>query len=130
MRIVRDGIPAAPGIVIGPALVVRWETPRVPHVTVTPDAVETEIERFREARLWVQDRISEIQQQTEGRLGFVEAQIFEPQILMLEDDEMIRGTEAYIRENHLSAARAFELRMLEFHSEWSRAAHPMVVDRL
>ncbi|NJD10394.1 MAG: phosphoenolpyruvate--protein phosphotransferase [Gemmatimonadetes bacterium] len=130
MRIVRDGIPAAPGIVIGPAFVVRWETPRVPHVTVAPDAVEAESERFRQARLWVQERIREIQQQTEVRLGYVEAQIFEPQILMLADDELIRGTEAYIRDNHLSAARAFELRMLEFHSEWSRAAHPMVMDRL
>ena len=130
MRIVRDGIPAAPGIVIGPALVVRWETPKVPHVTVTPEGVEVEIERFRAAREWVQQRIREIQQQTEARLGYVEAQIFEPQILMLDDDEIIRGTEAYIRENHLSAARAFELRMLEFHSEWSRAAHPMVMDRL
>jgi len=130
MRIVRDGTPAAPGIVIGPAFVVRWETPRVPHVTVTPGEVESEIERFRAARLWTQQRIREIQQQTEARLGYVEAQIFEPQILMLDDEELIRGTESYIRDNHLSAARAFELRMLEFHSEWSRAAHPMVMDRL
>jgi len=130
MRVVRDGIPAAPGIVIGPAYVVRWEAPRVPHVTVTPEAVEGEVERFHSTRLWVQQRIREIQQQTEERLGYVEAQIFEPQILMLEDEELIAGTEAYIRENHLSAARAFELRMLEFHSEWSRSAHPMVMDRL
>jgi phosphotransferase system enzyme I (PtsI) len=130
MRIVRDGIAASPGIVIGPAFVVRWETPKVPHVTVSPEQVEAEIERFRDARIWVQQRIHEIQQQTEERLGYTEAQIFEPQILMLDDDELIRGTESYIRENHLSAARAFELRMLEFHAEWSRAAHPMVMDRL
>ena len=130
MRIVRDGIAASPGIVIGPAFVVRWETPKVPHVTVSPEQVEAEIERFRDARIWVQQRIHEIQQQTEERLGYTEAQIFEPQILMLDDDELIRGTESYIRDNHLSAARAFELRMLEFHAEWSRAAHPMVMDRL
>ena len=34
MTLVRDGIPASPGIVIGPAYVLRWEVPRVPHVTV------------------------------------------------------------------------------------------------
>ena len=39
-------------------------------------------------------------------LGAVEAQIFEPQILMLEDTDLVNGTVGYIRENHLSAARA------------------------
>jgi phosphotransferase system enzyme I (PtsI) len=130
MRQVRDGIPAAPGIVIGPAYVVRWEPPRVPHVTVPQEDVEEEVARFTEARSWAQDRIRDIQRHTEVRLGPVEAQIFEPQILMLEDVDLVAGTEAYIRENHLSAARAFELRMLEYQSQWSRSGHPMILDRL
>ena len=130
MRIVRDGIPASPGIVIGPAYVVRWEPPRVPHVTVAEADVEAEVARFTEARCWAQDRIRDIQRHTEVRLGTVEAQIFEPQILMLEDPDLVAGTEAYIRENHLSAARAFELRMLEYQSQWSRSGHPMILDRL
>lgn len=130
MRIVRDGIPAAPGIVIGPAYVLRWEPPRVPHVTVAAEEVDAEIERFRQARAHTQQRIREIQHEAEGRLGPVEAQIFEPQVLMLDDVELIAGTEAYIRENHLSAARAFELRMLEIQSDWSRSGHPMIMDRL
>jgi phosphoenolpyruvate-protein phosphotransferase (PTS system enzyme I) len=127
---VRNGIPASPGIVIGPAHVLRWEAPRVPHVTVSPDAVEAEIERFHEARAWAKARIAEVQQQTLERLGPVEAQIFEPQILMLDDGDLVEGTVAYIRDNHLSAARAFELRILEFESEWSRSGHPMIMDRL
>ena len=130
MRLVRDGIPAAPGIVIGPAYVVRWEPPRVPHVTVPEADVDAEVARFAEARAWAQDRIRDIQRHTEQRLGAVEAQIFEPQILMLEDIDLVSGTEAYIRENHLSAARAFELRMLEYQSQWSRSGHPMILDRL
>ncbi|HUF51696.1 MAG TPA: phosphoenolpyruvate--protein phosphotransferase [Longimicrobiales bacterium] len=126
----RDGIPASPGIVSGPAFVLRWEMPRVPHVTVASEDVAGEIARFEEARLWAQDCIRDIQRQTVVRLGHVEAQIFEPQILMLEDAELVDGTVAYIRDNHLSAARAFELRMLEFQSEWSRSGHPMIMDRL
>src|SRR5690606_13345993 len=124
------GIPASAGIVVGPAFVLRWELPRVPHVTVAPEETDREIERFHEARLWAQSRIRDIQAQTIERLGHVEAQIFEPQILMLEDADLIDGTIAYIRDNHLSAARAFELRMLEFQSEWSRSGHPMIMDRL
>jgi phosphoenolpyruvate-protein phosphotransferase (PTS system enzyme I) len=130
MKLVRDGIPASPGIVVGPAYVLRWEVPRVPHVTVDADGVDHEVERFHEARSWAQGRIREIQQQTVERLGHVEAQIFEPQIMMLDDADLVDGTVAYIRENHLSAARAFELRMLEFHSEWSRSGHPMIMDRI
>lgn len=128
--LVRDGIPAAPGIVIGPAHVLSWELPRVPHTTVRPDEVERELERFHEAREWAKARIREIRVQTAERLGEVEAHIFDPQLLMLDDAELIDGTVAYIRENHLSAARAFELRMLELKSAMRRTGHPMVMDRL
>ncbi len=130
MSTVRDGVPASPGIVIGPAYVLRVEMPRVPHITIPADRVDSEIERFHKARRWAQSRIRDIQSQTAARLGNVEANIFEPQILMLEDPLLINATEEYIRENHLSAARAFELRMLELRSEWSRTGHPLVMDRM
>ena len=130
MSFFRDGIPASPGIVMGPAYVLRWEVPRVPHVTVDPDRIEEEVARFEEARAFAKDRIAEIQRETGERLGPVEAQIFEPQILMLDDHDLVNGTIAYIRENHLSAARAFELRMLEYQSEFSRSGHPMIMDRV
>ncbi|CAN5687959.1 phosphoenolpyruvate-protein phosphotransferase PtsI [soil metagenome] len=127
---VRDGIAASPGIVMGPAYVLRWEMPRVHHHAIAAGDVEVETDRFAEARSWARDRIREIQQKAVQRMGVVEAQIFEPQLLMLDDLDLVEGTLAYIRENHLSAARAFELRMLEYHSEWSRSGHPMIMDRL
>jgi phosphoenolpyruvate-protein phosphotransferase (PTS system enzyme I) len=127
---IRDGIGASPGIVMGPAFVLRWEMPRVPHQTVPAELVDDEVAQFHAARRGAQDRLREIQRQTTDQLGAIEAQIFEPQILMLDDVELIDGTLDYIRENHLSAARAFELRMLELHSEWSRSGHPMIMDRL
>jgi phosphoenolpyruvate-protein phosphotransferase (PTS system enzyme I) len=127
---IHDGIPASPGIVIGPAFVLRWEMPRVPHTSIRAKDIDAEVGRFHSARRFAQDRIREIQQHTEQRLGYVEAQIFEPQLLMLDDADLVEGTVAYIRDNHLSAARAFELRMLEFQSEWSRSGHPMIMDRL
>lgn len=130
MNVTRDGIPASPGIVIGPAYVLRWEVPRVVHATISADEVEREVERFREARERAKNRIREIQEEVAERLGEVEANIFDPQIMMIDDIELVEGTNAYIRENRLSAARAFELRVLEFQSEWRRSGHPMVVDRL
>jgi len=130
LGLVRDGISAAPGIVIGRAHVVRWDMPRAPHLTLPEDRVDEEIVRFHEAREFAKDRIREIRQQAEQRLGETEAHIFDPQILMLDDAAIIDGTIDYIRENNLSAARALELRMLELQSEWRRVGHPMILDRL
>ncbi|HEX6748526.1 MAG TPA: PEP-utilizing enzyme, partial [Longimicrobium sp.] len=131
MSLVRDGIPAAPGIVIAPARVLRWEVPRVPHgATVPAERVEDEVQRFVDACQWAQERIRELQRRTADKMGEVEAQIFEPQLLMLEDVDLVQGTIGYIRENHLTAERAFEWRVLEWESALSHSSHPMVLDRL
>jgi phosphoenolpyruvate-protein phosphotransferase (PTS system enzyme I) len=130
-RRVREGIPASPGIVLGPARVLRWEVPAVPRGAGIPaERVAAEIARFEEACEWAKAHIRELQHDTHERLGSVEAQIFEPQLLMLEDPELIEGTIAYIRENFLSAERAFEWRVLEWEAQWSHSSHPMVMDRL
>jgi phosphotransferase system enzyme I (PtsI) len=129
-RSVCDGTPASPGIVIGPAHVVLWERPKIPHHTISLDEVEGEVQRFREARAATRERLTEIKERTADRLGPVEAQIFEPQLMMLDDADLVDDVEGYIRENHLSAARAVELRMLEFQSRWRDTGHPMVMDRL
>jgi phosphotransferase system enzyme I (PtsI) len=131
LSVVREGIPAAPGIVIAPARVLRWEVPRVPHnATIPPGQVEAEVERFMAACDWAKGRIRELQARTAEKMGEVEAQIFEPQVLMLEDADLIQGTVGYIRENHLTAERAFEWRVLEWESALSHTSHPMVLDRL
>ena len=131
MSVARDGIPAAPGIVIAPVRVLRWEVPRVPHgATISEERVEPEIQRFREACDYARERIRAVQERTARTVGEVEARIFEPQVLMLEDADLIEGTIATIRENHLTAERAFEWRVLEWESALSHSSHPMVLDRL
>ena len=85
---------------------------------------------FRAALNWARSRLEILKNETETRLGIVEARIFDPQLLMLEDPEVVQGTERYISENRLIAARAFEWRMLELKERWSRTSHPMVLDRL
>jgi phosphoenolpyruvate-protein phosphotransferase (PTS system enzyme I) len=130
LGIIRDGIAASPGIVVGPAHVLRFDLPRIRYVSIGPEGIDSEIEQFGAARAAVTARIDEIREQTADRLGPVEARIFEAQVLMLEDGEVVDRTIAYIRENHFTAPRAFELCMLEIEANWSRSGHPMVVDRL
>jgi phosphotransferase system enzyme I (PtsI) len=131
VSVVRDGIPAAPGIVIAPARVLRWEVPRVPHgATISPDQVDAEVQRFLDACAYAQDRIRAVQARAEATVGEVEARIFDPQVLMLEDADLVQGTIGYIRDNHLTAERAFEWRVLEWESALSHSSHPMIIDRL
>ena len=130
MSTVRDGSPASEGIALGKVHVLRWGVPTVPHRTLDSGEVESEVERFHEARTWARDRLLELAASTEGRLGRVEARIFEPQLMMLDDVEVVDGTVRYIRENRLTAERALEWRMLELKAQWTRTAHPMVLDKL
>lgn len=124
------GIGASPGRAIGPVRRIEWDLPPTPHRTISPDEVATEVERFEEARLWARGRIRELRDRTAEAIGDVEAKIFDPQILMLEDPDLVDGTLSYIRDNYLSAERAFDWRMTELRTRILDAAHLMIVDRL
>jgi phosphotransferase system enzyme I (PtsI) len=130
VTLVLDGLPASDGIASGRVFHLEWGMPIVPHVTIPGDRTELEIERFHAARSWAKERLCALKATTEERLGPIEARIFDPQILMLDDSEVVEGTSRYIRENRLSAERAFEWRMLELQAMWNRTSNPMVLDRL
>ena len=127
---VLDGIGASEGIGAGRVHILNWGVPDVPHRSIDPEEVVGEEEHLREVFEWAKKRLLDLEDTTEERLGGVEARIFEPQLLMLEDEELIEGAARYIRENRLSAARALDWRLLEIQARWSRTAHPMVLDRL
>ena len=130
MRREMDGFPASEGISQGRVHILGWGVPEVPHQLVTPEEVPREIERFHEARAWAKERLEDLKHGTRDRLGPVEARIFDPQMLMLDDPDVVDGTIRYIEENRLAAARAFEWRMLELQAKWMRTSHPMVLDKL
>ena len=130
MSKVLDGIGASEGIGAGRVHILNWGVPDVPHRSIDPEEVVGEEEHLREVFEWAKKRLLDLEDTTEESLGVVEARIFEPQLLMLEDEELIEGAARYIRENRLSAARALDWRLLEIQARWSRTAHPMVLDRL
>jgi phosphotransferase system enzyme I (PtsI) len=130
LAIILDGSPASEGIASGKVFRLEWGMPIVPHVTIPDERAQEQIDRFNAAREWAKDRLRGLKATTEERLGPVEARIFEPQILMLDDSEVVEGTIRYISENRLSAERAFEWRMLELQAMWNRTSHPMILDRL
>jgi len=128
--IVRDGFGVSEGIVEGKVHLLSWGLPEVVHRRVEPDLVEEEVALFEKAREETRGRLKDLRKATAERAGSMEARVFDPQILMLDDPEVVDRTIEYIRGNHLTAAQAFEWRILELQAMWARTYNPMLLDRL
>ncbi|HEV8264642.1 MAG TPA: phosphoenolpyruvate--protein phosphotransferase [Gemmatimonadales bacterium] len=124
------GIGVSPGIAVGTAVVVRWALPEVPHRVVPRSQVEKEVRRLRAAIKDVKRHLSALRERAEDRAGVDEARIFDAQLLMLDDREFIGGAAELIRENHLTAEKAFEFKTLELRDAWTGSGNPMLKDRL
>ena len=124
------GIGVSAGMAVGPAVVVRWALPEVPHRVVPRSQVEKEVRRLRAAVRDVKRHVQELQAKAEDRAGVDEARIFDFQILMLEDKEFLSSVEDLIRENHLTAEKAFEFKALEVRDTWTATGSPQLKDRL
>jgi phosphotransferase system enzyme I (PtsI) len=124
------GIGVSPGIAIGPAVVVRWTMPEVPHRVVPRSQVEKEVRRLRAAVRDVKRFIHELKAKATDRAGADEARIFDAQLLMLEDKDFLSGVADLIRENHLTAEKAFEFKALEVRDLWTATGNPRLKDRL
>jgi len=128
--IIRDGFGVSEGIVQGRVHVLRVVVPEVVHRRVEGDRVEEEVQRFLSAREETRAKLEELKAATRERLGSIEARIFDPQLLMLDDAEVSDKTIQYIRDNHLTAPQAFNWRILELQAMWTKTFNPMVLDRL
>ena len=127
---VLKGIAVSPGIAMGPTVTVRWALPEVPHRVVARTQVEKEVRRLRAALKDVRGQLSELRARAEDRAGVDEARIFDAQLLMLEDRDFIGGVAELIRENHLTAEKAFEFKTLEVRDLWTAAGNPLLRERL
>jgi phosphotransferase system enzyme I (PtsI) len=124
------GIGVSPGIAMGPTVTVRWALPEVPHRVVPRTQVEREVRRLRAALKDMRRQLVDLRARAEDRAGVDEARIFDAQMLMLEDKDFIGGVAELIRENHLTAEKAFEFKTLEVRDLWTAAGNPLLKERL
>ena len=128
-KVVR-GIAAAGGRAMGRARIVEWDIPRVEHRTIAPSDVDAELARFRQARERAVREVHGVREAAAGRIGVIEAKVFESQALMIDDPDLVEGTEAYISANFLSAERAFDWQLIELRLRMLDTGHALVMDRL
>lgn len=124
------GIGVSPGLAIGAAVVVQSQLPDVPHRVVPRSQVEREVRRLRAAVKDVQRHIADFKARAAERVGPDEARIFDAQLLMLEDKDFLGAVEDLIRENHLTAEKAFEFKALEQRDAWTSIGSARLKDRI
>ena len=129
MQSVLRGIPASPGIVVGPVHLLRWEVPEVKHRLIDDDAIGAEIVRLHDAFERARDRLRHLRARAEQQAGPEEAAIFDVQISILDDGELTRSTEALIRQN-LGAEKAFDLILLQWRQHFARHTAPMLREKV
>ena len=123
------GMPASPGIVIGPVHLLLWEVPEVPHRIVPDEGIPREIERLHEAIEAAKARLQHVKTRAERHAGSEEAAIFEVQVMILSDQELIGSVETLIRQN-LGAEKAFDLVLIEWRQNFARHTQPTIRERV
>jgi phosphotransferase system enzyme I (PtsI) len=124
-----QGIPASPGIAVGVAHLLRWEVPDVPHRIIADDHVQEEITRLHEAVDRAKERLRHLRKRVDASAGAEEAAIFDVQLSILDDRELTRSVEGFVKQN-ISAEKAFDLVMLEWRTRFARHASPMLRERV
>jgi len=125
-----SGIPASPGIAVGPVHLLRWEVPEVRHRIKIPDeAIAAEVERFRGAIARAKERLVRVRDRVESTAGREEAAIFDVQLSILDDPDIVSNVEELIGQN-LAAERAFDIVMIEREHNFAGSPSPMLRERV
>jgi phosphotransferase system enzyme I (PtsI) len=123
------GIPASPGIAIGPIRLLRWEIPDVKHRIVADEAVPSEVDRLHDAIRRAKERLTHIKERVEKSTGAEEAAIFDVQCSILEDASLLSAVEELVKQN-LAAEKAFEIVMYEWQQNFARSQSAMLRERV
>jgi phosphoenolpyruvate-protein phosphotransferase (PTS system enzyme I) len=123
------GMPASPGIVEGPVHLLRWEVPDVRHRIIPDESIADEVKRFHLALVRARERVQQVKTRAEKHAGADEAAIFDVQLSILEDAELIRQVEELIQQN-LGAEKAFDLVLFEWRQQFAGHVRPLVRERV
>lgn len=99
------GTSASPGIAIGKALLLKDEMPVVEKISIESPQIEKD--KFAAALTSAKAELAKIRDKAKVEMGADKAAIFEAHLMLLEDPEMISGTESKIDQDMVNAEYAF-----------------------
>ncbi|MCK5579656.1 MAG: phosphoenolpyruvate--protein phosphotransferase [Candidatus Omnitrophica bacterium] len=106
-EIVLKGVPAAPGISIGPAYIVDKQELVVPPRAILEKEIPIEIARFEEALIKTREEVLDLKKKISDQMGGQHAQFFDAHLLVLEDRMVIEEVIKRIRNEKHSAEYVF-----------------------
>ncbi|UCG53126.1 MAG: phosphoenolpyruvate--protein phosphotransferase [Candidatus Latescibacterota bacterium] len=128
-EVVRYGISAAPGIVIGTAFVVDSAVLSVPRTRISQDRVEEEVKRFKEALNVTRGELHQIKSDLADQMGEDHAKILDAHMLILDDVMVTDNTESLIRSEGFSAAWALNVVISKIVSSLNTIGDEYLKDR-
>jgi len=108
-----QGVAAAPGIAVGPALRLEDPVAAVEERTLGPGEIEPEVERFLDALERARVELDDLREATLLDLGEEQAKIFDVQLMVLRDPLAVDRTIAAIRSEHKNAEFLFRRHVME-----------------
>ena len=109
------GIPASPGIAIGPVFLFRKHEPIIPIRSITAAEVELEIERLQNAVARSRKELTKVFEFAEQKLGIEQSKIFEAQLLILEDAVLFEEVYTRLKREQKNAEYILKDEMEKYH---------------
>jgi phosphotransferase system enzyme I (PtsI) len=128
-EIIYTGIPASPGIAIGPIHVIArgFSAPEIYEIDEGDIAYEQE--RFEQAVSVTKKQLTDLQQRLESLSGNADSEIFEAHVMLLEDKTLLERVEKAIATRGQNAEYAFYAVMQNFLEAMRRIPDPYLRER-
>jgi phosphotransferase system enzyme I (PtsI) len=123
------GIPASPGIVMGPALVLTEGAQVSSRVLYSPKEVAEELERFTKAVDQTEEEITRLKNDIASDMQ-EHAHILELHLLILRDRMLLRETQRFIQEQNFNAERALHQAFLKIKEVFQRIGDKHIRGRI
>ena len=124
------GIPVSPGFAFGAAHVYRQYAPAPVERVLEPSEVADELKRFRQALAAAEHELHTLHTQVKRDLGPDFADFIEVQLTLIRDEEVIKNTEAFIREARRNAEFAYSQTVKLMSEPVAKSADPLFKERM
>lgn len=101
------GIPVSGGISRGPIFVLTNSDHCIPHRSIKPEEVCSELERLEKALILTRQQILQVQRQVEEAMGAADASIFDAHLLVLEDQTLLDEVARYLDIHKVNVETAY-----------------------
>lgn len=127
--LVLKGLPASPGIAIGPAVLLPAESVSVSRQYITPQEVDSELNKIEQALQKTLHELTECEQKIHTQLGAEYAKLISTHKLILQDPALSNSIAHKIRQELLSAQAALFFTLQELAAPFDKIEDPFFKER-